>query len=181
MNNIKECQKCKLCNNQPPLLNNNIVYNGVFFVGLSAVKTNSVNNDEPFSVNTKSGSLLRSVSDEVKNKSIYFTNMVKCLPLKDNKIRYPNKSELTLCLENFKYELNELKPEKIVLFGKQVSNHFLEHFNIKEKSNHYYNGFTVCQWKHIPVLLSPHPSYILIYKRRHLEEYKQSIVSFLEY
>jgi len=179
MDNIKSCKKCSLCQNQAPLLQNNVVHKGVFFVGLSAVKTHNIESDEPFSERTRSGDLLRSISDDLEDKAVYFTNIVKCLPLNNNKIRYPTKLEMESCLDNFKHELDILKPEKIVLFGKKVADYFCRYFDA-EKNNNLLDGFSIYSWNNIPLLFSPHPSYILIYKRKQLESYKQSIFTFLE-
>ena len=80
---IIECEKCGLCINQKPLLEECIRDCQVFWVGLSAKKIKD-EEDVPLAANTKSGLLIKSIEERCKNVITYKTNLVKCLPLNDN-------------------------------------------------------------------------------------------------
>jgi uracil-DNA glycosylase family 4 len=177
ISNINNCRDCNLYKNQRPLLQNDISPCEVMFVGLSAIKTNDVENDEPFSPISKSGKLLREITHSI-SEDVYFTNIVKCLPLLGKKIRYPNKIEMSACLENFKTEINEIRPKKIILFGKNVSSHVSKKFGFKFNNN--FLTFPVGEYEGIKIMDAYHPSYVLIYKSRDILEYKSTIVKFAQ-
>ncbi|WP_457618013.1 uracil-DNA glycosylase family protein [Lutibacter sp.] len=174
---IKNCHNCDLYKNQKPLLQNRFNNTDVMFVGLSAVKTDSVLYDEPFSKTSKSGGLLRGIAKSIPEHKIYFTNMVKCLPLLNDKIRYPNSKELSACFQNLEIEIDEIKPKKIVLFGKKSSSFVSKRFNLKFNNKGFV--FPVSEYKGIKFMDAYHPSYILIYKRNSIFEYKKNIVDFI--
>lgn len=174
---IKNCEKCNLYINQEPLLQNNFDNPDVIFVGLSSIKTENVKCDEPFSKISKSGGLLRELAESIPDHEVYFTNMVKCLPLLKNKIRYPNNKELSACLHNLQIEIDEIKPTKIVLFGKKASGFISKKFNFEFSNKDF--GFPVGKYMGIQFMDAYHPSYILIYKRKCIVEYKDNIVNFI--
>jgi uracil-DNA glycosylase len=86
--------------------------------------------------------------------------LVKCLPLKEGKIRYPSKAEMEDCIPNLITELNHFKPRVVFLLGKQVSD-----FVLKGKE-----GSLDSQ-----IISIHHPSYILVYKRKQVEYYLSEI------
>lgn len=93
---IRKCQKCGLCKNQKPLLDiENIEKNcQVFWVGLSAKKISS---------DTNTGMVIHKIEEMYEDVSTYKTNLVKCLPLTNQKkIRYPNQKEIDSCFENLR-------------------------------------------------------------------------------
>lgn len=99
---IRKCQKCGLCKNQKPLLDiENIEKNcQVFWVGLSAKKISS-DTKSPLSPETNTGMVIHKIEEMYEDVSTYKTNLVKCLPLTNQKkIRYPNQKEIDSCLEN---------------------------------------------------------------------------------
>lgn len=131
MKEIKKCTKCRLSKNQHPLLQNKIRPSHVMFAGLSAVQTDNIDLDEPFSTETRSGALLREFEQQLPKYNFYFTNLVKCLPLRKDKIRYPSIPELSACFPNFELELKKVVPKKVVIFGKKVSQHVSEMFGFQ--------------------------------------------------
>ncbi|OAV64663.1 uracil-DNA glycosylase, family 4 [Bacteroidales bacterium Barb6] len=171
--NVRNCIKCDLCKNQTPLVQS---YNNkeadVFWVGLSAVKTNN-SLDIPLSPSTRSGELIHSIESLLPNVSFYKTNVVKCLPLKDDKIRYPSLSEMKNCQFHLESEIRNFKPNVIFLLGKQVSDFVL---NSKEKvsldEGFNYNTYPRNKQIYVPI---HHPSFILIYKRKKMTDYLHSI------
>lgn len=151
----------------------------VFFTGLSAVPTTHVDKDEPFSPSTRSGSLLREIEGELKSERIYYTNLVKCLPLRDKKIRYPLRSEMEFCFKNYKTELAQLIPKKVVLFGKQVSDFVAEKLKLQFVPSGADFDFPIARLGTVEFLAAYHPSYVLVYKRRKLETFRRRITAFL--
>lgn len=172
-NVIKNCKNCELYNNQLPLIQQSF-YADVFWVGLSAVKINYPT-DIPLSPNTNSGKLINSIELNSQNIVFHKTNLVKCLPLKNSKIRYPSLNEMKICCSHLKDEISSLNPKLIFLLGKQVSSFVLKEFKVKDYSldeNFNYSQFVVNNNILIPI---HHPSFILVYKRKKLHEYIYNI------
>lgn len=120
------------------------------------------------------------VEEKNKHVSFYKTNLVKCLPLKENKkIRYPKIDEMKSCFENLQYEINSSKPRVVFLLGKIVSEFIIgiekaiKPF-LDDKFN--YKPYKVDNTYYIPI---HHPSYILVYKRKYLEKYVTNITRLL--
>ncbi|MCL4393715.1 MAG: uracil-DNA glycosylase family protein, partial [Chloroflexi bacterium] len=107
-----------------------------------------------------------------------FTNAVKCLPLKDGKIRYPAKSEMESCFPNFEMELNEYSPSKLVLFGNQVSNFIINSLGASLDNEQPIDGVSLYSTSRFSIMVAPHPSYMLIYKRKNIDWYIDSIRRF---
>lgn len=170
---IKSCNQCVLCNNQSPVIQQ-CDNAEVFWVGLSAVRV-SDSRDIPLSNNTNSGKLINSIEFFIPNINFYKTNIVKCLPLKDEKIRYPLKKEMETCFFHLENEMDSLNPRLIFLLGKQVATFVLNKYGIKQYSlneDFDYTSFDIGKYRFIPI---HHPSYILIYKRKRLQNYMKNI------
>jgi DNA polymerase len=177
MNNIchsiRNCKKCDLCKNQQPLVQTFGDKFDIFWVGLSAVKTTN-RNDTPLSQNTNSGKLIQSIEFVLPNVSFYKTNVVKCLPLKDDKIRYPSLSEMKNCYSHLETEISNFNPKIIFLLGKQVAKFVLNNYKKEASLSDNFNySLHFCNWNiYIPI---HHPSFMLVYKRKKLSDYMQSI------
>ena len=175
INNLTQCSNCDLCHNQKPLLD--FHFKGtVFWVGLSAVKVSNVNEDAPLSINTNSGHLINAIEQSFIDVEFYKTNLVKCLPLKEGKIRYPSKKEMESCYSNLRLEIQTLRPQLIFLLGRQVAS-FVAEVNKYDKISKFnddfdYQPFNIGQTVFIPV---HHPSYILVFKRKRVEDYIKQI------
>ncbi len=179
MKKIHKCQSCLLFENQKPLIQSAEQQKySIFFIGLSAVKVSNVDEEEPFSKCTRSGALLREISNDL-DSSIYFTNAVKCLPLKDNKIRYPAKSEMKACFPNLESEIKQYQPKKLVLFGKQVSKFLVSSLDAIVDDTQIVKGVVSYSTPTLSILSVPHPSYILIYKRKDIDWYINVIKEFV--
>jgi Uracil-DNA glycosylase len=146
----------------------------VVWVGLSAVK--ATNKDEtPLAVNTNSGKLIYSIEASLSDYTFHKTNLVKCLPLLGEKIRYPSNPEMKSCYSNLELEINHLKPKIIFLLGKQVASFVLKQHNIQEiqlSDEFHYQTYSVNGILFIPI---HHPSYILVYKRKMVDNYIKGI------
>ncbi len=135
--------------------------------------------NEPFSSATRSGGLLREIAAEMRRVSIYYTNLVKCLPLRHDKIRYPNRGEMELCFRNYRAELSALMPRKVVLFGQQVSSFVADKLELTFPASERDFEFPVARVGNVEYLSAYHPSYVLVYKRRKLDLYKSRIAEFI--
>ncbi len=173
------CKACGLYLNQLPVFDNQNKSN-VFWVGLSSVLISDEIERQPLSPFTRSGALLKEI-ENTYTEDIYFyrTNVVKCLPLQKNKIRYPLKHEMEKCFPNLEREINLLKPSIVFLLGKQVSTFVLKKLSFECPDfdrNFKYDSFTNEDIIYIPI---HHPSYILVYKRKSIQSYIKGIECFL--
>ena len=173
----KRCKACGLYLNQYPITDNKKKSN-IFWVGLSAVQFEADEEKKPLAAHTRSGALIHTIEESFSNEiSFYKTNLVKCVPLKSNKIRYPLEHEMEKCYPNFEDEINDLTPSIVFLLGKQVATFVLKKLSIKEfrlDENFNYTLFDVNNIVYIPV---HHPSFVLVYKRKYLNDYITSIQS----
>jgi DNA polymerase len=176
----KNCQACGLYRNQLPLFDD-IQYAQVFWVGLSAVQIMGCHKGQPLSPETKSGALIEEIEKPLTNQlAFYKTNLVKCLPLNNGSIRYPKQGEMKKCSSKFDMELRALNPSLVFLLGKQVASFVFKRYLNKEAEldktfnyqPHLYNGMYF-----VPV---HHPSYMLIYKRKYMNDYIYGIRSLCE-
>ena len=172
---IAECTNCDLCHNQRPLLD--FYFKGtVFWVGLSAVRVSNANEDTPLSVNTNSGNLINEIEKPFIDIEFYKTNLVKCLPLRKGKIRYPTKNEMKSCYSKLSLEIQTLKPRLVFLLGKQVASFIAKNGNCHEvfkfDDNFHYQSFNIGETVFVPI---HHPSYILIFKRKRVNNYIEQI------
>jgi uracil-DNA glycosylase len=166
---IKPCRKvCKACGlylNQLPVLDF-LKHSHVFWVGLSAVQFDEGIEHLPLSPSTRTGALINTIEETLKSEiSFYKTNLVKCVPLKDDgKIRYP-----------IEHEMDALNPSVVFLLGKQVANFVMKKKGIKEielSDNFKYKSFEINGVSFVPI---HHPSYILVYKRKLLSSYIKNV------
>ena len=174
---IRECKKCYLCNNQSPLVDESVNKEciDVFWVGLSAVKVEDVESSTPLSKETKTGHLVSTIEKSCKQIDHYRTNLVKCLPLRDNKIRYPTVKEMDICFGHLNKEILFFKPKVVFLLGRQVAEFILKRNGRKMPnlhSNFEYEDYEINGHFYVPI---HHPSYILIYKRKLLNKYIENV------
>ena len=171
---IMNCNKCKMCNNQKPLLDK-VDECDVMWVGLSAKEVENVLVDIPLSASTRSGKLIHEMEVEVEGCRFYKTNIVKCLPLNDKgKLRYPTKKEMDLCIANLQKEIEILKPKVIILLGNNVIQSVGKSMQVTfDKFNEYeYKLYNNGDYSFMPI---HHPSYISVYKRKHKTTYIEAV------
>ena len=177
-NKTKACKACGLYLNQRPLFDKK-KQASVFWVGLSAVQINADEDGQPLAPGTRSGALIESIELPFLNDvSFYRTNLVKCLPLKNDKIRYPMSHEMEKCYPNLNDELEEMNPSLVFLLGKQVATFVMKQLgveNIQLDESFNFDTFKINNIIYIPV---HHPSYVLVYKRKFLAEYVSGIQRF---
>lgn len=172
--NILKCDKCCLRENQLPLLDNKRSAD-VFWVGLSAVKVDDIEKEIPLCKRTNSGKLIGTIEDTMDDVSFYKTNLVKCLPLNESKIRYPNSNEMSACYDHLINEINAFQPKVVFLLGNIVCNFIAKREKINTGSLHpdfEYLKFDIINTTVVPI---HHPSYIQIYKRKQVDRYISAI------
>jgi uracil-DNA glycosylase len=171
----KQCRACGLYINQYPLFAEQTAAQ-VFWVGLSAVQIGAGEEGLPLAENTRTGNLIHEIERPfVGNITFYKTNLVKCVPLKEGKIRYPSTTEMGRCFPNLETELQELKPSIVFLLGKQVSTYVVRSKGKTEISlneDFKYKSLYLDGTHYVPV---HHPSYILVYKRKAIKQYIKGI------
>lgn len=175
----KACKACGLHIHQEPIFDK-LQRSNIFWVGLSAVLFDDGDEKLPLSKLTASGALVHSIEEPYKKFfSFYKTNIVKCAPMKEEKIRYPSASEMDNCFPNFLWELETLSPSTVFLLGKQVSDFVLRKFDfspVRMSDSFNYESVIHNSVQFVPI---HHPSYILVYKRKLLQEYKESLQSII--
>ncbi|MDJ1502050.1 uracil-DNA glycosylase family protein [Xanthocytophaga agilis] len=172
----KLCNLCGLYLNQFPVLDKSKNPN-VFWVGLSAVQFDEDQiTRQPLASDTRSGALIEAIENLLIDKiSFYKTNLVKCLPLKEGKIRYPLEHEMEKCFPNLEIELNFFQPDIVFLLGKQVATFVLKKkgiTNITLSDEFKYSSILINNITFIPI---HHPSYIQVYKQSKKDLYIESI------
>ena len=127
----------------------------VVFIGLSNKKAK-----EPFDKTTNSGKIINEVINRL-NYECFKLNLVPYAPIdKFGKLRYPTKEEIKNSLNKLKKELANINPNCIVGLGNIVNNELKK---IKE-----YQNILIC---------AKHPSYIYVYKKTYLEQYKTNLIA----
>lgn len=166
---IRKCQKCDLCFNQKPLLDVEKKCQ-IFWVGLSAKKVLS-DIELPLSTETNTGMIIHKIEEACEEVVAYKTNLVKCLPLTEQKkLRYPNRNEIDCCFEHLQNEIHTMSPQIVFLLGEKVYSTVAKKMKIEFEK---WNGFEY-HYKQIEgIYYVPihHPSYIHVYKRKKLQEY----------
>lgn len=174
---IRKCQRCGLCQNQKPLLDS-VRDCQLFWVGLSAKKVIS-DTEKPLSPKTNTGKLIQQI-EMCAGVATYKTNLVKCPPLTEKqKLRYPNKKEISCCIGNLMNEIRTLSPQIVFLLGEKVYSSVEAYFGIQFEK---WNGFDYHYKEYKGVYYVPvqHPSYIYVYKRKVVNQYVRSIEETIE-
>ena len=145
------------------------------WVGLSAVRVDNVEASRPLSSDTRTGSLVADIEARFSHTTFYHSNLVKCLPLSDDKIRYPTSGEMESCFPHLISEIQALSPQVVLLLGRQVAGHVLRKLGSRLSAldiGFRYRAFMVAGVAYVPI---HHPSFVLIYQRRNLKTYMSQI------
>lgn len=175
---VRDCTKCRLCCNQRPLMDR-CTHCQVLWVGLSA-KTVTSEDEVPLAKSTNSGAIIHRIEETLNGVETYKTNLVKCVPLDDQKkLRYPNKQEIDDCFCNLEEEISELMPKVVFLLGEKVYSSVAKRLKLSFER---FDGFNYQCVERDGIYYVPihHPSYIHVYKRKHVDTYIQSIHNITE-
>lgn len=143
----------------------------VIFVWLSYKLDKNGKILEAFCESTNSWKIISKLEEWCKWINIYKTNLVKWVPLKDGKIRYPNVDEKKDWLQKLLGEISVVNPKVVYLFWKQVSDYIIKHLDLERISDLEYKFWNVT------FVYAHHPSYIYIYKRKEIDNYVWGITS----
>ena len=174
VNKIIHCQLCPLHKNQPPTINKQNK-SDIMLIGISSQKNTPTKTFTPLDPSTNSGKFISQLETALPNKTFHKTNLIKCAPLNSqNKIRYPTNQEFEKCFPYLKQEIKKVNPKTIILLGRHVTTFLSKKLNLNLKKYHptKYNGTTI-----LPI---DHPSYIMIYKRKQLEQYRDKILNIIK-
>lgn len=165
------CQACGLCTTQSPLLAP-LVASQVICVGLSS-KVQSFPDEQPLDERTNSGFVITLI-EKLCNMRFYKTNLVKCAPLTNGKLRYPTSDEAKYCVPHLKGEIAELQPKVVLMLGKQVTKEIAALRNFTPPT-----FYSTTIHHGIQYISIPHPSYIWIYKRKELDDILDKIATLI--
>lgn len=141
-------------------------------MGISMQKDSDIPLDENFT----SGKLVKKVTQELAEYTHHKTNLVNYAPLDENgKLRYPTKKEIRASFEQLQILIEQLRPKIIIALGGLVVSSLGEMFNIEINTP---KGFEYQVMEGVFSIISvQHPSYISIYKRKHIDKYISGIVN----
>lgn len=143
----------------------------VIFVWLSYKLDKNGEMLEAFCDSTNSWKVINKLEKGCWWISIYKTNLVKWVPIKEGKIRYPNADEKKDWLQKLLNEISIINPKVVYLFWKQVSDYIINNLDLEKISDFEYKFWNVT------FILAYHPSYIYIYKRKEIDNYVWGIIS----
>ena len=175
---IKQCNKCNLCNNQRPLVEK-LRKCDIMWIGLSAKIVNDVEHAYPLCDDTNTGKIIAEIEANLREVSFYKTNLVKCVPLKENnKLRYPTVLEIKRCIEHIREEIKTVEPQMVFLLGTKVIEAMEK--QLGKKLNKWEEfSYSPTSIDGIVYVAVHHPSYMHIYRRKYIELYIQNIVELI--
>lgn len=165
------CQACGLYTVQKPLLAPPKA-SQVICVGLSAKQQTFVD-EIPLDQRTNSGAVIH-LLEQFCGFEFYKTNLVKCAPTHNNKLRYPAKNEIDCCIPFLKGEIEELRPKVVLMLGRQVAEGIAQYLGFATPA-----AYTCVGHHNVSYIAMPHPSYLWIYKRKELNDRLTDIRDFI--
>ena len=145
------------------------------FIGISSQKNSLQKIFQPLDISTNSGKFITQLETALPNQTSHKTNLIKCAPLlPSGKIRYPTNKEINSCFPHLEKEIKSVQPKIIIPLGKQVTTYFSKHFQIPLKKYH------PTKLENFTILPIDHPSYLMIYKRKNLEDYRNKIIKLIQ-
>ena len=179
---IVTCKACSLHRNQCPLVDKLLAPRAdVCWVGLSA-KAQLQADARPLSEETRSGAIIGEIESLFPSLVFYRTNLVKCPPMQNDRLRYPTTKEMTSCSPNVFLELKITRPQIVILLGRQVIDFIMgmsgltapvfdEAFSYRPQTSEIFSA---------PLLGVHHPSFVNVYRRKRLGEYTNGVARAIE-
>ncbi len=123
---VKNCEDCSLHKNRKcSVFSKGNTNAQIMLIGEAPGK---LENEKGLPFVGKSGelldSLLKQAGFENPESDIYFCNVVKCRPVKNNKDRKPSKEEILSCKKFLFEQIDIIKPKIIILCGNTAKNVF---------------------------------------------------------
>lgn len=144
------------------------------FVGLSFKP-----GTEALCPSTNSGKLIGEIERHVASAfNVHKTNLVKCAPLDANdKLRYPTHGEMKACLPSLLAEIEHYQPRVIVPLGGQVAKFMLANLLSTPRFDGFAEDFNYQTYALAGGIVVPvhHPSYILVYRGKRVQEYVEAV------
>lgn len=146
----------------------------IIIIGLSSQKDKKGHELLPLDIKTNSGKFIKQIEDELAHLTFHKTNLVKYVPLdKENKIRYPTIEEFNSCFNHLESEIEKVNPKIIILLGEKVANFITKKYKIEKEK------YKATQYKDKQIICIDHPSYLMIYKRKQIENYSDKIIKLI--
>lgn len=130
--------------------------------------------EPPLSIKTNTGKIVHEIELNLQDFQHHKTNLVNFAPInKKGKLRYPTLEEMDFGFKRLQTKILNNDFDIIVLLGQKVSDIFAKH--LKMDINFKTDFMTVFNFE-IKIISIKHPSYIWIYKRKYLDQYRQEII-----
>jgi uracil-DNA glycosylase len=153
------------CNGKKPL---------VYIVGLSAKP-----NCEHLAPDTKTGHIVEQVIHGLPDIEFEKTNLVRLPPVdQEGKLRYPNRSEMKLGWQELRSEIKQTSPNLLVTLGLQVSSFLREQMGVRPVKPCLPPDFshkTYLSQSSSFILSVHHPSFVFVYRRKHVQKYIENV------
>lgn len=147
----------------------------VYFIGLSAKPT-----CEHLAPETRTGYIIEQIIHHLPSINTVKTNLVKTPPIdREGNLRYPNLREMMLGWNELQGEMNQTFPNLLVTLGQQVSSFLRSQMGVQPAKPQFPIDFSyescLSQSKFY-ILSVHHPSFIYVYRRRHIANYVENVV-----
>lgn len=152
----------------------------VLWVGLSEKPTKNGERFEPLAPNTASGKVLSSIEVALHSVRFVKTNLVRAAPLDNRgKLRYPTHEECERYYPQLAAEIASLNPSLALLLGRQVSAIVFGQVDVDMLFPALFSYETASQ-NGVCYACIHHPSYISVYRRKQIDQYKQAVVALID-
>lgn len=146
----------------------------ILWIGLSAQLSKEGATLPPLDDSTPSGKLIATIEDKCTGFVFKRTNLVFFAPLnKQGKLRYPTSAEMKKSVALLNNTIKEFNPDLVFMLGNQVGKFLISEKNLQKIEDYIVENTFMDT--HILYTQIYHPSYILIYKRKFIDDYIQTI------
>lgn len=151
----------------------------ILWIGLSAQLSKEGTTLPPLDDSTPSGKLIATIENQCSRFVFKRTNLVFFAPLnKQGKLRYPTSAEMKKSIDNLNNTIKEFNPDLVFMLGNQVGKFLISEKNLQKMKDYVIdNTFIDTDILYTQVY---HPSYILIYKRKFINEYIQDLAQVMD-
>lgn len=155
--------------------NNNYHKPLVYFVGLSAKPKR-----EHLDPETRTGNIIEQIISGLPSITAVKTNLVKIPPIdKQGNLRYPNQIEMQSGWYKLQDEMHRIPPIVMVTLGQQVSFYLRSQMGVQPAKPRLPTDFSYESYlsqTQFKILSIHHPSFIYVYRRKHIRYYVENVV-----